>query len=80
MSDDAVHRAQGTDALNTRAAAFMARAEVLRLMERPDDADEAAAQALALYSRRGTLLLPRALRVIARREAPLGASRPDSFR
>ena len=48
-------RAQATDALNARAAAFMARAEVLRLMERPDDANEAAAQALALYEQKGNL-------------------------
>ncbi len=52
MSQEAVRRAQATDALNARAAALMARAEVLRLMDRPDDADEAVVQALALYEQK----------------------------
>ena len=55
MSEEAVRRAQSTDALNARAAAFMARAEVLRMMDRPDNADEAAAQALALYEQKGNV-------------------------
>ena len=55
MSEEAVTRAEATDALNARAAAFMARAEVLRLIDRPDDANEAAAQALALYEQKGNV-------------------------
>ena len=55
MSEEAVRRAQATDALNARAAALMARAEVLRLMDRPDDADEAVVQALALYEQKGNV-------------------------
>ena len=43
MSEEAVRSREATDALNARAAAFTARAEVLRLMDRPDDADEAVA-------------------------------------
>ena len=55
LSEEAIRRAQATDALNARAAAFMARAEVLRLMDRPDDADEAVVQALALYEQKGNV-------------------------
>ena len=55
MSEETVTRAQATDALNARAAAVMARAEVLRLMERPSDANETVAQALALYEQKGNV-------------------------
>jgi hypothetical protein len=54
-SEEAVTRAEATDALNARAAAFMARAEVLRLTDRPDDAYKATTQALALYKQKGNL-------------------------
>ena len=60
-----MRRAQATDALNARAAALMARAEVLRLMERPSDANEAAAQAISLYEQKGNVTAADLARVVA---------------
>ena len=64
-------RAQATDALNARAAAFMARAEVLRLMDEAREADEASLQgASRSTSRKETLPLPSALRIASERPLP----------
>ncbi len=64
MSAEAVRRAQATDALNARAAALMARADVLHAIERPSDANDAIAQALALYEQKGNLAAERRARAL----------------
>ncbi len=68
-----------TDALNARAAAFMARAEVLALMgQHSTMPTRRSPKPSRSTSRRETSLLS-TRSVIARREAPLGASRPNSL-
>ena len=55
LARQAVELADPTDALNKRAAVLLSLAEVLRLSGEDREADEAVAQGIALYKRKGNL-------------------------
>ena len=73
LADEAVSLAERTDGLNQRADALLDRAEVADVLGRDDDAARDVAAALALYERKGNLVMAERARRF--RAPPTPASR-----